>query len=266
MRLCDWLSDLPGARIGALALTLAFTWSCAQIPRPDVPAAPDPDATWAAVLEEFVDDRGRVDFHGLAQNPRDLHATVAHIYATGPRSSPYRYPDRDDRITYYINAYNALAMFNVIESGVPNDLFGLNKVDFFVLQRITIDGEERSLYGLENNVIRPLGEERIHFALNCMVVGCPRLPREPFAADRLDQQLEREAAYFFSEPRNLTVDHDNRTVYLSGILDFFTEDFLAVEPNLIAYVNRYRDEPIPEDYDVAFFDYDWTINIQPSRE
>ena len=37
-----------------------------------------------------------------------------------------------------------------------------------------------SLYTLENDVIRPLGDERVHFALNCMVVSCPRLPRVAF--------------------------------------------------------------------------------------
>ena len=260
------LSGLRSARIVGFALSLSVTWSCTQIPPPDIQPATDPDAAWAAVLATFVDDRGRVDFQGLAERPESLSATVAHIYAAGPRTTPARYPDRDARIAFYINAYNALAMFNVIESGIPDDLFGLNKVEFFVLRRLAVDGDEISLYALENDVIRPLGEERIHFALNCMVVGCPRLPREPFSGDRLDHQLDREAAHFFSEARNVTVDHDRRTVYLSEILDFYTEDFLAVAPSLIAYVNRYRDEPIPEDYDVAFFDYDWTINAQPSSD
>ena len=43
-----------------------------------------------------------------------------------------------------------------------------------------------SLYTFENEVIRPLGEPRVHFALNCLVRGCPRLPPTPFVAERLD--------------------------------------------------------------------------------
>ena len=48
-----------------------------------------------------------------------------------------------------------------------------------------VGGKTISLYKLENDVIRPLGEERVHFALNCMVVSCPRLPRAAFSAAAL---------------------------------------------------------------------------------
>jgi hypothetical protein len=64
---------------------------------------------------------------------------------------------------------------------------------------------------LENDVIRSLGDERLHFALNCMAVACPRLPKTPFSADRLNDQLEQEARRFFGEPRNLVVDDEGRT-------------------------------------------------------
>ena len=53
-----------------------------------------------------------------------------------------------------------------------------------------------------------------------------------------------------------------REVRVSAILDWYEEDFLAVAPSLVAYLNRYRDEPIPEDWDVAFLDYDWSLNAR----
>ena len=60
------------------------------------------------------------------------------------------------------------------------------------------------------------------------------------------------------------VDHDNRVVWISEIFDFFTEDFLAQSPSLLVYINRYRDAPVPEDYEVRFIDYDWNVNRQPA--
>ncbi len=42
-----------------------------------------------------------------------------------------------------------------------------------------------------------------------------------------------------------------------------SEDFLAKEPSLIAYVNRYRTKLIPPDYRVEFIPYDWTVAIRP---
>jgi hypothetical protein len=69
-----------------------------------------------------------------------------------------------------------------------------------------------TLYTYENRVIRAMGDERVHFALNCMSVGCPRLPRQPFLGAELDQQLDEARRFFFSELRNLQFDQRTRTV------------------------------------------------------
>jgi hypothetical protein len=78
-----------------------------------------------------------------------------------------------------------------------------------------------------------------------MVVGCPRLPRAAFSADALDRELDAAAQLFIEEDRNVSVDPARHEVWLSAIFDFYTRDFLNRAPSLIAYVNRYRAEPIP---------------------
>ena len=103
---------------------------------------------------------------------------------------------------------------------------------------------------------------RVHFALNCMVQGCPRLPREPFEADRLAAQLDAAATLFFSEARNVELQPDRKVVRFSEILSFYTKDFLARAPTLIDYANRYRSEKIPTDWKVEFIPYNWKINKQ----
>ena len=117
-----------------------------------------------------------------------------------------------------------------------------------------------SLYRYENEVIRPLGEERVHFALNCMAASCPRLPRTPFRAATLEAALAADTKRFLDEPRSVAVDTARRTVRLAWIFGFFPEDFLAKAPSLIAYVNARRSAPVPVDYSVEFADFDWTLN------
>jgi hypothetical protein len=246
----------------AASLALAACATAVPGPRVEVAAAEPTDA-WARVLARFVDEQGRVDFDGLARDRGDLDRFVAWVYAVGPDNAPERFPTRAHVLAYHVNAYNALAMYNVLEAGIPASLAGARKVTFFALRRLQVGGEPRTLYGYENEVIRPLGDERVHFALNCMVVGCPRLPRAPFHAADLDAVLERETRRFFAEPRNVVVDPATRVVRLSELLGFYPEDFLARAPTLVAYVNRYREPPIPGDYRVEFIPYDWTINRQP---
>src|SRR3989338_3029585 len=90
---------------------------------------------WARVLKQFVNERGQVDFHGLAKSPADLNAFVDYIASVSPESAPERFPTKESRIAYHVNAYNALSMHNVIDSGIPNSLAGLAKVWFFGIKR-----------------------------------------------------------------------------------------------------------------------------------
>jgi hypothetical protein len=229
------------------------------VPPPEIPApsAAEASAAWERVLAERVDDAGRIDFEGLRREPADLGSFVRWLCDAGPASDPESFPDREARIAYWIDAYNALAMWNVLHAGVlPED-----KIRFFGFRDLCVDGRRLSLYELENDVIRPLGEPRVHFALNCMVRDCPRLPREPFAAGDLDLRLDAAAREFLSDPRRARVEDGE--VLLSPILGWYEEDFLAVSPSLVEYVDRYRAEPLPSELPVRMLDYDWTLNDRP---
>ena len=249
-----------------LAFTVLLLSGCASVPRPSstsAPIGPPPYETWARVLTKFVDDQGRINFAAAANDRADLDRFVAYVYDNGPNNQPQLFPTPADVLAFHINAYNALAMHSVIESGIPTSLSGLSKVGFFYFRKVQVGGQPISLYHYENDVIRALGEPRIHVALNCMSIGCPRLPREPFLPATLDAQLDREATRFFNEPRNVTIDDAGKVLRLSEILKFFTGDFLARAPSLAAYTNRYRLTKVPETYAVEFIPYDWTINRQP---
>jgi hypothetical protein len=255
----------PAWRLPLAGLTLMLG-ACASVPRPGpapVPAGPPPYPAWQRVLERHVDAQGRLDFAAIARNRADLDRFVAYIYDISPESQPALFAGPAQVLAYHLNAYNALALHKVLERGIPRTLAGWRKLSFFYFGPVQVGGNRMSLWHYENRVIRPLGDPRIHFALNCLSVSCPRLPREPFLPERLDEQLEREARAFFADPRNLQVDHAREQVLLSAILQFYTEDFLAAAPSLLAYVNRYSPQPVPETYAVRFAPYDWTINRQP---
>ena len=219
-----------------------------------------PNEAWARVLHANVDNSGVIDFSGVNSSRQDLDAFVYSVSQESPASAPEKFPGLYAKVAYYLNSYNALAMYNVLESGFPENLGGWMTLKFFVLKTLDVGGQYMSLSDYENNVIRPLGEERVNFALNCMVKGCPRLPNVPFTADHLDAELDAAAKLFLNEERNVKVDDSQKTVYLSSILKFYTRDFTKKAPSLLSYVNRYRKQRIPEDYRVSFIPYDWTLN------
>ena len=220
-----------------------------------------PEKAWANVLFRFVDDRGRIDFAGMARSPSDLETYLEYLARVSPASAPESFPTPETRLAFYINAYNALAMYDVLRSGMPPDLNAV-KVTFFYKHEFELGGRYISLYALENKVIRPLGDPRVHVALNCMARGCPRLPREPFKADLLDAELQASSQYFFNEVRNVELLPEKKTVRFNQILQFYTEDFVKKAPSLIAFANMYREEKIPADWKVDFIPYDWALNKQ----
>ncbi|MEO1081221.1 MAG: DUF547 domain-containing protein [Pseudomonadota bacterium] len=237
----------------------------------EVQAATDQDyaqalSAWARVLERYVDDEGRTDFIALADDSTDLQQYVDVVAEFGPNSNPDAFDGPGAVLAYHANTYNALAMYGVIEEGIPEG-FGsfFKRAGFFKFRKVRVDGDDTNLYDYENRVIRPLGEPRIHFALNCMVRDCPRLPRQPFPANGLEDVLEAATWEFFSKPRHLQIDHDKRRVSVSAILDFYTKDFVPSgrARDLGAYINRYLEQPLPPDYKIKFITYDWTINQQP---
>jgi Protein of unknown function, DUF547 len=225
-------------------------------------------ASWARTLEQFVDEQGRTDFRSLAEDAEDLFLFVGFIESTSPASNPELFATQDDVLAYHLNAYNALAMYGVINENIPADFDSFFKrLSFFKFRSVVIGGQKTSLQDYENDVIRLLDEPRVHFALNCMVRDCPRLPMQRFNGEILEYQLESATQEFFNKAKHIRVDEDKRILYVSKILDFYTEDFVPSGKtiDLLGYVNAYTKMNVPADYRVKFIDYDWTINQQPKQ-
>src|SRR4030095_4604703 len=113
------------AAAGGLAITAAFAAACAiTVPPPRTPRieAADAAAAWARVLDRFVDANGRIDFAGLARGRGDLDGCVGYLAQVDPRSHPQAFPSASASLAFDLDAYNALAMYNVLQSGIPREL------------------------------------------------------------------------------------------------------------------------------------------------
>jgi len=188
--------SLASARLGIVALAFSLT-ACVSIGMPPDPA-PERQAalqSWSRVLTSAVDASGRVDFASLAASPADLNRFVGYVAKVDPVADTATFPSADARLAHYLNGYNVMSMYGVVRLGIPRTNAGLRKIGFFFLRRYVIGGRKQSLQTYETG-IRQLGDPRVHFALNCMSVSCPTLPREPFLAEGLQARLDAEARAF----------------------------------------------------------------------
>ena len=214
---------------------------------------------WAAVLTRFVDAEGRVDYAALHADPVTLERFVALLGVVGPNTYADLFRTDAERLAYYLNAYNALVLYDVLDHWPlrsPHDI----KLRFFYTTRFLIDGRKANLYELENHVIREkFDEPRVHFALNCASIACPRLPREPFLPARLEEQLEHATVDFLSAERNVAVE--DGALVLSELFDWYAEDFA---PDPARWIHAHAsDRVLPVGAPVRHRPWDWTLNGRP---
>ncbi|MEH6470573.1 MAG: DUF547 domain-containing protein [Halopseudomonas sp.] len=172
--------------------------------------------------------------------------------------SPQQLQGRDETLAFYINAYNILAI-NVVRSYWPVTSIKQAAPWYRSVWQVDagkIDGQLISLDAIEHQILRPLGEPRVHFAIVCASLSCPDLRDEPYKAGQLQQQLEHQAGDFIGNPSKGVQVRANG-VYLSKIFDWFEDDFGGNQA-LIKRLNGYLESPINR-VD-GYLDYNWSVN------
>jgi hypothetical protein len=251
----------------ALLLSGCFTTVALNAPQGErlaVTPGGFPHAVLDRVVKKVVNDRGRVDYKTLAADRTELVRYLAVVAEVSPHTHPELFPSEQERLAYWINAYNAYVLYAVTERPTMRSVDD-DATTFFYFTRYRFGAEELSLYDVENEVVRKeFAEPRIHFALNCASNGCPELPPEAFVPDRLEDQLAREAREFCAHPDKVRVDGDE--VEMSQIFEWYSADFAAAG-GPIELCRRWgrRDLPPADRADLSFITYDWTINAQTGR-
>jgi hypothetical protein len=247
-------------------------------PEPLQPGARFPHEAFTPVLQAVVDDDGLVDYEKLRHDPMGLYRFIAWIEAYSPLNTPDFFPVDADRFAYWLNAYNALALFAVLDAYPVSTILQVPPVGrVFYALRFLVGGQPMTLEEIEHGTIRPtFRDPRTHFALSPGTLGGPRLLAEAFLPERLDEQLDAQTLRFLSDDEKVRVDVMNRVLLVSPIFKWFGNDFTAwlreVAPDkpadLISYILPYlsdvgRTVVIDDNYPLRFRGYDWRLNISP---
>ncbi|MBI4349658.1 MAG: DUF547 domain-containing protein [Elusimicrobia bacterium] len=203
-----------------------------------------------------VDENGLVGYD-FGAHPNNLDAVAAYIATFSPESEPGRFPTAATRLAYYLNAYNMLVLYAVVDS----DLRPVDQKRFYRRAKMMVGGRLRTLADLEEEIAE-LKDARAFFALCGGAKGHPKLARAPYEAGLLETQLDQAARDFLNDPKNVQVDKTRRVVRLSQVFQWRRAIFLDRAASLLAYINRFRTDKVPEHYKVEFLPFDWTLNAR----
>jgi hypothetical protein len=227
---------------------------------------------WDELLQRYVDDLGRVNYRRWKAEGADVLRAWLESLADVDLAD---FTDADARLALWLNAYNAIAISQVLEVypiasirpkvlGIPN---WLSFLDFFTRSNTIVGGKKYSkkysLNQIEHAILRPeFAEPRIHFALVCASVGCPLLRRGAYFPESVRTQLEADASRFIHNPDKVRYDAQKKTLYLSKIFKWYEEDFVKAAGSVAEYVGGYLgpEAAVGDGWAIVFLPYDWNLN------
>lgn len=222
-------------------------------------ADPIDSSGFDAVLHAHVKG-GVVDYPAIAADER----FSAFIDAL---ARPAALGNKQDKLVYYMNAYNALAMKGIINGLSPSSFFG--RQHYFKLASYRLNGQDVNLDALEHTIIRSLGEPRIHFSIVCASRSCPKQRSDAYTTAMLEMQLEENAREFINDTSRNRFDKQAKIAYLSEIFKWFAEDFVKSAGSVQKFIARYAGDPdvtrdlLNDSYQIRYNTYDWNLNGPP---
>ena len=226
--------------------------------------------SWSMLLGRYVDEQGNVDYAGWQKSTEGLQALDAYLNHLSQADLDTQ-ASRPARMAFWINAYNAVTMRGILReyptTSIQNHVSRFGGYNIWRDLLLLVDGKPYSLGQMEHDILRPMQEPRIHFAIVCASRGCPRLLDEAYTPARLEDQLTLGARSFFADPTKFRYESETNTIYVSPILNWYASDFGSNQREQFKTIAPFlpSDEArrITAQPRVRFLDYDWSLNDQP---
>ena len=225
------------------------------------------------LLQKYVDADGYVNYKAWKASATDRRELVTYLGELG-RASTTKTATRQAKLAFWINAYNALTIEGILQeyptSSIRNHTAKLWGYNIWKNLPLLVGNGQYSLEQIEHEILRKMGEPRIHFTIVCASVGCPRLLNRAYTTTNLESQLTLNTRDFFSRSQNLRADTARKTLDMSSILSWFATDFGKTRADQLRYLREYlpsnaQSVATHPGVSVSFLDYDWSLNDQARK-
>lgn len=226
-------------------------------------------SSFDSLLKKYVNKDGEVNYAAWKNSSTDRKALQDYLVSLSQADRKIQCTPAAT-LAYWINAYNAVTVEGILAVYPTSSIRNHTKKIGYNLWKdlkLIVGDTSINLNDIEHEVLRKMNEPRIHFAIVCASVGCPRLLNEAYTAEKIESQLITNTRDFFSRSRNLSYDSNRRQLQLSAIMNWFGSDFGADTNAQVRAVAGYFPEALQNvvrqgGYSVGFLDYDWNLNQQ----
>ena len=174
---------------------------------------------------------------------------------------------REEKLSFWINVYNIMAVKMVLDNYPVESIKDAGSLFKSVWKKPVgvVGGKQRTLNEIEHEILRKMGEPRIHVAIVCASVSCPDLRRDAYTPEKLEAQLDEQMKNFLqNQQKGMRIDTKKGRLYLSSIFDWFEKDFES-KGGVVAFISDYvspeqREILKNQKLKIAYLDYNWDLN------
>lgn len=209
---------------------------------------------WDELLQEHVADNGIVDYKSFKKDHEKLLGYI-YILNLAQKNHSFQSFSKEEKLAYWINAYNAMTIDLILRNYPVKSIKDIKNP---WKQKLWELGDKNyNLDDIEHQILRKMDEPRIHFAIVCASVSCPKLRNEAYLGSKIDAQLSQATKTFLSDSTKNSISENN--LELSKIFQWFSKDFKK-DGSLIDFLNQYSEINISKDAKIKFKDYNWNLN------
>ena len=203
------------------------------------------------ILKNNVSDQGNVNYAAIKSNWSSLRAYIKSLGENMPTDSW----SKEEKLSYWMNAYNAMTIDLILRNYPTSSIKDIKKPWDQRLWKL--GAKWYNLNEIEHQILRKMGDARIHFGINCASFSCPPLLNEAFSAEKVDNQLDQVARAFVNDTKRNSITASR--IQISKIFTWFKKDFTQ-DGSVIDFLNKYSDTQINSNASVRSLDYDWNLN------
>ena len=201
-------------------------------------------------FKKYVKD-GLVNYQHAKANAKEINLIYSMIGKYDLSTS-----STNEKKAFYTNAYNILIIYQIVKLyPIKNPL---DEKGFFSEKQFNVAGEMLTLDKLEKQkMIKELDEPRFHFVLACAAMSCPPLPNYAYTPSNIETELAKKTRELLNDPNFVKINATQSKITVSKIFDWYQADFGG---SIINYINKYKNNKIPNNYSIDFFEYNWQLN------
>ena len=207
---------------------------------------------WDNLLKKHVNAEGTADYNGFKNDRAQLESYLELLSENEPSEDW----NVQESLAYYINLYNAATVKLIIDNYPIKSIKDIYRP--WTKARVQVGNKKLSLDAIENGILRNMNDPRIHFAINCASISCPKLMAEAYTATKINVQLERATKEFINSDKN---EISPSAPKLSSIFNWYKKDFnINGKTDVIGFINQYSNIKIDPTAKISYKNYDWNLN------